>query len=95
MDAAVVLGDFVVQPVAGEAVGVFHRCGAAFIVKERAERIVGVVIFHRTRIVDQHSNAAQAVVQVVIYVVIFPVDMVLGEDLVIRIDVGFGAGIVG
>lgn len=94
--AAVVLFDFVVPEVAGEAVGVFYGGGAAFIAKERAERVVGVVILHRARIVDQHSNAAEAVVQVVIYVVVddarrcFGIvgNMVLGQDLIMRIDIG-------
>ncbi|MFC1783310.1 hypothetical protein ACFL02_06960 [Planctomycetota bacterium] len=40
--AAVVLGDLVVPPIAGEAVGVFYRGGAALVVKERAEGVVGL-----------------------------------------------------
>ena len=92
--AEVVLGDFVIPPIAGEAEGIFYRGSAALVVKERAERVVGVVILHRARFVDEHSNAAQAVVQVVIYGGGL-IAIVLGEDLVVGVDVGFGDGVVG
>ena len=61
--AAVVLGDFGVPKVAGEKVGVAYG-GVTFIVKERAERVVSVVILDSARFVDQYSNAAETVVQV-------------------------------
>jgi len=67
--AAVVLSDFVVPPIAGEAVGVVDGF-CIFVFKERAERVVGIIILHSARIVDQHSNAAETVVQVVIYITI-------------------------
>ena len=75
--AAVVLGDLVIPPIAGEAEGIFYRSSAAFIVKERAERVISVIILDSARFVDKHSNAAQAVVQVAIELMLVDTELLI------------------
>ena len=80
------MGYFVVPPVAGEAVGVFYGGGAALVVKERAEGVVGVIILDGSGVVDNQSNAGEAVVQVEIDGVGL-IAVVLGDNLVVGVDV--------